>query len=381
VKIKKILSVLGLGVASILAAPASQAVLLGLEPAEPTLDFPGTGIINFVHNVAGGGVVTISGTPSTLFQSDPFLFGEVMGATVDDEKLITIQFNVDANGNFVSGVTGPDLIVKGSIDTNFDGTLDYDGILLEAEVTQFGFQEGVTVEDNFDLRLINLSGLLAPLYAGNDLVIKVVSEISTEYPNAFNGSFAADFNAQAKGVLGSTTPAVAEVCSLDVEAYCSVGGSPNASKCRIKVDRSPKHWEREDYQHNGHTRSHSTLGMHGDAVPAWATKYKTTDVTFTYVITNTGTTPVSNVMLTDSFDTPLTGVPTTLAPGAVATITRVAKINEEMNNAVTLLGANGTATCGDTDVVAIKDKLRDRRRHDDDDFKDKCEDDKEKDRR
>ncbi len=382
--IKKILTVVALGTACVSAPLTSQAMLLGLTPAEPTVDFAASGVINFVPNTSGGGTVTISATPSTLFQNDPFLFADINGATTDNEKLITVQFNVDASGHFVSGVSGADLIVKGAIDIDFDGVLDYDGILLEAEVAEFGFEDGGSIDDFFDLRLNTVSGLLAPYYNGRDLAIRMISEISAEYPNAFNNSFATAFTGQAKGVLGATDQSVQptpDVCSLDVEAYCSVDGSPNATKCRINLDRSAKHWEREDYQHKGQTHSHSTLGMHGDPVPAWSTKYKTTDVKFTYVISNLGGTTVSDLKLTDSFDTAIAAVPTSILAGGTVTVTRTVKLNEELENTATVLGGYGTAACGDVDVVVIKDKLRERRRHDDDNYKDKSEDDKKKDRR
>ncbi len=111
--------------------------------------------------------------------------------------------------------------------------------------------------------------------------------------------------------------------------------------------------------------------MHGHQVPSWASRYPTTNVTFSYVVTNTGTTPVSNMLVTDSFETGVTGVPALLEPGASVTFTRVEKLSEGIDNTVTVMGEYQSAVCADSDVVVIKDKLRERREHDEDRYKDK----------
>lgn len=376
------LSKLGLAIGLITGASFANAALIGLTPGEPVMDFGGDGLVTYDETT---GVVTISGLPATLSQTmgSPFIFGEIMGATGDDEKLITVSFKVDGSGNFVSGVDGPDLVVKGSVDVDFDGLPDYDGILLEGEVAQFGFQDGGSTDDAFDLR-INITGgalnepattttmqSMPALYGNNDLALQVTSEVSAEYPTPFNGSFAAAFTGPAKGNLGSTLPPVNDSCSIEIDATCSVDGGPNMSKCRIKVSKSPKHWEHHWVNYHGHSCRKAKYGMHGQNVPSWANHYPKTDVKFTYVITNTGSTAISNLMVDDSFDTGVTGVPLTLEPGQSVTVMRTEKLNEKMENLVTVMGESGTAQCSDKDSVVIRDKLRDRRHHDDDHFKDK----------
>jgi hypothetical protein len=111
--------------------------------------------------------------------------------------------------------------------------------------------------------------------------------------------------------------------------------------------------------------------MHGDPMPLWSHKYATTDVTFNYVITNTGTTPVTDLLVTDSFDTPVSGIPVSMAPGESITLTRTEALSEALDDNVAVVGQYLTSSCGDTAVVVVKDKLREKQRHDDDDFKDK----------
>ena len=350
-------------------APPARAALLGLAASEPTIDFGGAGVIDFN---AATGILTISGQPSSLFRSDPFLLAIVNGATADDEKLVSVQIKLDGNGTLVSGVTGADLSIKGAVDLDGDGVNDFDGILLQAEATQFGFLDGGQGgNDQFDLRFNAVSGLLAGYFAGSDLVMTVVSEISTEYSTPFAGTFTSDFTGQAKGLVGITTPLQSPLCKLDVEAYCSVGGAPNAEKCRIKIGKSEKHWESEDRVCNGVSYKAYTYGMHGDPVPAWANRQPATSVKFSYVIRNTGTTTVSNLVVQDSFDTPVSGVPAALAPGQSVTLTRTESLREDIEDKVIVSGMYQTAKCGDQDTVVVKDLLRDRRRHDYDDFRDK----------
>jgi hypothetical protein len=375
VRIRTALSALSLAAAILLAPLPGRAALIGLSPSDATIDFGASGVIDYD---ATTGVVTISGTPTALFRPDPFLFGQVFGTGPEDEKLITVQFRVDASGNLVSGVDGPDLIIKGSIDVDFDGVADYDGILLQAEVTQFGFQNGASGgNDFFDLRLNNITGALAPLFAGDDLALSVLSEVTTEYPNPFSNSFTADFLGQAQGVVGAVDPIVAAACKLDVEAYCSVGGERRSSKCRIKKTKSPHHWNWEDRFLHGvsHYRRY-TYGMHGLPVPGWASQHSSTEVKFTYVIKNTGTTPVGNLVIDDSFDTPVTGLPATLAPGQRVRLTRTERLREPLEDIVMVAGEYQSARCADVDTVVIREKLRDRRRHDDDHYREKDRDDR-----
>lgn len=349
--------------------PLAHGALLGLTVNEPTIDAAAGAVITYN---AATGTVTVSGTPQLLQQTLPFLFGEFIGTGTDDEKLFTIQFKVDSSGNFVSGVDGPDLIVKGAIDTNFDGTVDYDGILLEAEVTQFGFVNGASgANDRFDIRLGSVTGLLSFLYTGGDLSVVIDSEPSVDYPSPFNGGFTANFAGPAKAVLGAVDQLVVASCKIDVQAYCSVDAGPNRSTCRIAQTRSPKHWEHVTHQCRGNTFRVYKYGMHGDPVPPWASRYPATNVKFTYVVKNTGTTPISNLQLIDSFDIDPTGEPATLAPGATYTFTRTEALRDGLINSVIAVGESGTAMCMSKDSVAIKDKIRKERAHDRDRYDDK----------
>jgi len=150
-----------------------------------------------------------------------------------------------------------------------------------------------------------------------------------------------------------------------------VNGGPNKSKCRIKVTKSPKHWEHKQVSYHGKTWRRACYGLHGNSLPSWASRYSPTPVKFTYVITNTGTTATGNMQVLDSFDTPVSGVPASLAPGQSITLIRTENLYEDMENTVSVMGEYLSAMCADKDVVVIKDKLRDRRRHDMDDFRDK----------
>lgn len=351
------------------------AALIGGDPQDPKIDFGGAGIASYD---AATGIVTISGIPATLLRSDPFLFGSIVGTGVDDEKLFTIQFRVDAAGNFVGGVDGPDLKVTGSVDVDFDGVADYQGTLLEAEVTHFGFQDSALgTTDAFDLRLQMTSGSLAPLYTSPNLAAQIFSEDSVEFPTPFTGSFAASFSGPAKGVVGSITPPVAVACQVAVEAFCSVDNGPFKSKCRIKHFKSPKYWDYQDRVGHGVNYRRYVYGLHGSSEPAWSRNrpHEATSVTFKYVVKNTGTTPISALTADDSFETPVTGLPASLAVGETAVTFRTESLREAIDNTVLVSGTNSGLQCTATDTVVIKKRLRERRRHDADRFKDKGRDD------
>lgn len=367
------ITALCLAAGAALAPSVPQAALLGLTPATPTIDFSASGVISY-DSVNGN--INISGIPSTLFSTTPFIYGEIMGTGPDNVKDIEINFIVDAAGSVVAGdVMTPDLVITGSIDTNGDGLADYSGTLLTAEVSQFGFfDDSANGNDSFDLRLNNIGGDLAYLYDGQDLAISINSPDSPEYATPFNGSFDADWQAQAAGLVGSTSPVTSGGsgdCQINLVAECSVNGGDFKDKCRIKTSRSPKHWERHEYSHHGHLFYKSTYGMHGDPVPAWAANYPSSEVVFRYTVSNDGDTPISDIILEDSFDTPLASYPASLAVGDSFSVTRTIELHEGIENGVNVIGAYNANSCGATDVVVVKNKLRNRRRHDDDDYRDK----------
>ncbi|RLA21700.1 MAG: hypothetical protein DRQ62_09160 [Gammaproteobacteria bacterium] len=204
--------ILGLAI----APSTSHALLLGLSPELPTIDFSGSGMIDYN---ASTGIINISGDPSTLFSVEPFIFAELQGVVgVDNIKNIKLKFQVDNSGNLIpSDISLPDLVIIGSIDMNGNGTTDHSGTLLTANVMQFGFLNGMSNGDDvFDLRLNSINGALAYLYSEQDLAARVISEVSTVYSNPFDNSFNADWQGQAKGVIGSTAPTAGGTLSTPI---------------------------------------------------------------------------------------------------------------------------------------------------------------------
>jgi len=120
-----------------------------------------------------------------------------------------LHFRADNNGNVIGGVEGTDLLIEGQIDINRDNIIDYDGVLLTAEIYQFGFLDaGVT--DQYDFRLIPTGGDLLPYFAGQDVGMRMTSPNST-----FTGSFGINFQGEAHGIFGP----------IDLLAEGSIAGS------------------------------------------------------------------------------------------------------------------------------------------------------------
>jgi hypothetical protein len=88
-------------------------------------------------------------------------------------------------------------------------------------------------------------------------------------------------------------------------------------------------------------------------------------------VTNTGTTPISALQVVDSFDIAIPGVPSVLQPGQSVTLMRTEALRDRMDDVVIVTGESGSASCADKDTVVVKDKVRHKRHHDYDDFKDK----------
>jgi hypothetical protein len=179
---------------------SAQATLIGLSPFLPTIDFSGSGNISYQAN---SGVVSINANPSTLFSSNPFIVSEIQNTLDNTPRALSIQFQVDNFGNLIQNNTlTPSLTLIGSVDLDGDNIADHSGILLTANATQFGFLDNPEGDDKFDLSLNAIGGSLAYLYAGQNLASLVISEASHAYTNSFNGSFNADWQAQATGIIG-----------------------------------------------------------------------------------------------------------------------------------------------------------------------------------
>ena len=94
-------------------------------------------------------------------------------------------------------------------------------------------------------------------------------------------------------------------------------------------------------------------------------------VKFTYVVKNTGTTPISNLQVIDSFDIDPTGEPLLLQPGQTFTFVRTEALRDGIINSVIATGESGAQLCMAKDSVAVKAKVRKKRQHDDDHYIDK----------
>ncbi len=105
-----------------------------------------------------------------------------------------ISFIVDDTGALVAGVAGDDLVLVGDVDVDGDFLVDFSGILLTGEVIEFSSTDSGGTTDTYESRFMVTGGLLAPFYAGQDLLVMTTSEGSD-----FTGDFTVDFGGNAKG--------------------------------------------------------------------------------------------------------------------------------------------------------------------------------------
>jgi serine-aspartate repeat-containing protein C/D/E len=109
---------------------------------------------------------------------------------------LVIDIAVDNTGGLSGGVSGPDLIVTGTVDVPGVGIVT--GTLLTGEVTGFGFFNSSGSTDRFDFTFNLTGGQLLDLYPSETVGIAIVSESSN-----FNNLFTVNFGGEAKGTLGS----------------------------------------------------------------------------------------------------------------------------------------------------------------------------------
>src|SRR5215469_5519952 len=169
----------------------AQAQLLGVFPAYPRIDFvqlqPGS-----ISYDPGTQTFTLTTLPYSLDLSDVNL------GTPESNATIALSFQVDNNGNLVSGTNGFNL--SGSFIDVIEGvTNEYSGTLLQGNVIAFGYLAGSGGGfSQFDFRIALTGGDLASQFmCGDDLAITMSSEVTT-----FTGSFTNAFSGSSKGYLG-----------------------------------------------------------------------------------------------------------------------------------------------------------------------------------
>ena len=88
--------------------------------------------------------MSIDATPVAIrfAPGQPPRFVNPTGAPPD--RYVSIRAEIDDTGTLVGGVPGDDLVILGEVDADGNGTIDYDGVLLTGEVTDFGFLDVVS---------------------------------------------------------------------------------------------------------------------------------------------------------------------------------------------------------------------------------------------
>ena len=147
-------------------------------------------------------IFSVDATPLTL--STPTVpFSLFFGGDLD------INIVVDETGALVSGVAGDDFVLAGDADLDGDFIVDQSGILLTGEIIEFSSADSGGTTDDYEFRFMVTGGLLAPLYAGQDLLIATSSENST-----FTGDFSVNFGGDAKGDICAVDPIVDQKASI-----------------------------------------------------------------------------------------------------------------------------------------------------------------------
>ena len=172
---------------------------------------------------------------------------------------LELAIQVSPAGQLLGGVPGDDLRVAGDIDFDWDGQIDYSGVLLTGEILAFGFEDtGPTAPaDTFDFRFVLTGGALASYWGNREIGLLTTSEDST-----FTGGFERGFAGEAKGSIGSLE--VAYQPGIDLEKYVN--------------------------------------GEDADA-PTGPEVLAGSQVLWTYHVTNTGNVPLANVAVSDSDST------------------------------------------------------------------------------
>jgi len=156
-----------------------------IEPSDaPHITYNSNGVVNYDSTTD---VFSLDATPLAIGQI-PAPAGFFFSGDFD------ISIVVDDTGTLLSGIAGDDLTLVGDVDLDGDFIVDQSGVLLTGEIISFSSTDSGGSTDFYEFRFTVTGGLLAPLYAGQELKVLTTSEGST-----FTDDFTVDFSGFAKG--------------------------------------------------------------------------------------------------------------------------------------------------------------------------------------
>ena len=182
------------------------------NPDEPTHGGDGP-CIDFDIN----GTVTYDAT-SDVFSMDATPVGIGDGFFFSGD--VSLDFVVDENGDFVSGIGGDDFVLLGEVDLDGDFISDLDGVLLTGEVITFDATDSGGTTDTYEVRFVITGGLLSYLYDGSDMLVTITSEGSD-----FTGDFTVDFGGLAKGDICPVDPIADVMASIGNYFFIDTDGN------------------------------------------------------------------------------------------------------------------------------------------------------------
>ncbi len=238
----------------------AHAELVGVQPGFPFLMYDNTGTL--AYN-AGTDTLSIDASSTMARFSATEAPRFIKGTPYDPanpnsgSRAVTIRVTIDSSGTLTGGAAGPDLEVKGSIDQDGDGEMDFDGVLLTGEVVQFGVVDGATT-DTYDFRFEFTGGLLASSFVGMDIGLMLTSENSS-----FASDYSVNFGGGAKGVMGP----IEAVCALDVKVEGCVH-VPGESDCEGKVIRMELEYTGQGCNASSHSQEGKRVKCEGDPAGA-----------------------------------------------------------------------------------------------------------------
>jgi len=181
-KLGLILGVMIIGLA--LVTGRADAALLDLNMLLPDIFSDSTGVYNYD---AATDLFTSTATPLTITFTG--VFGDLINIT--GTRSYSVGFHVDAAGNFMSGIAGDDLVIKGDIDVNGDSIIDYTGDLIRGEITNFGWLDSGSKFDLFNYNFDFTGGALSSFYA---LHSNKGGDAMSSENSSFVGSFTTNFS-------------------------------------------------------------------------------------------------------------------------------------------------------------------------------------------